>query len=145
MTVCISLCERRAKPARVQFHACGVCICDGVCPSCVRRREGLDRCRAAGLMTWGVADFSLPIWISSLCPTECDTVWAHGWWQVGASWQTKAEGESLRISSGCISTWMLSVWEEFLYWQAAAANMHLERLTKHVLTSIIHDTHTRAL
>lgn len=65
------------------------------------------------------------------------------WRQVGASWQTKAEGESLCISSGCISTWMLSVWEEFLYWHAAAANMHLESLTKHVLTSIIHDTLTR--
>lgn len=37
------------------------------------------------------------------------------WGQVGASWQTKAEGESLCISSGCISTWMLSVWEEFFY------------------------------
>lgn len=89
------------------------CVC--VCAS-------LDRCRAAGLMTWGVADFPLPIWILSHVPGR---VWhSLSAWLVTsrALWQTNAGRGSLFISSGCSSTWMPSDWVPVL-WHTAAGSM----------------------
>lgn len=131
--VCLDLCLLEYI-VHVDSHA-NVCVQSRLCVSklvCV----SLDRCRAAGLMTWGVADFPLPIWILSLVPNR---VWhsLSTWLLTGwALWQTKAGRGNLCISSGCNSTWMLSDWEEFPYWQTASANMHHECLNKHTLRSM---------
>lgn len=125
------------------FESSRMCVRSRLCVSklaCV----SLDRCCAAGLMTWGVADFPLPIWILTLVPNR---VWhsLSAWLVTGwALWQSKAGSGSLCISSGCYSTWMLSDWEEFPHWQTASANMLHEWLAektptyKHGYTSQIH-------